>query len=129
MRIHCPPVVALTVSLFFANGPARLHAADAGPAGGFDAAGMAAKRADDLLAQMTLDEKLLYIGGTNSFYIRAIPRLNLPAIKMSDGPMAARNDGPTPRRIRAASRWRRRGTPTWRKKSATRWAATAAPAG
>ena len=44
---------------------------------------------------MTLEEKLDYIGGTKGFYIRAIDRLAVPPIKMSDGPMAARNDGPT----------------------------------
>ncbi len=68
----------------------------------------AEKRAEDLLAQMTLDEKMAYIGGTNNFYIRAIPRLDLPAIKMSDGPMAARNDGPTtayPAGIALAATW------------------------
>ena len=60
-----------------------------------DPAQPAEKRAEALLAQMTLEEKLDYIGGTNGFYIRAIERLGIPAIKMSDGPVAARNDGPT----------------------------------
>jgi len=68
------------------------------------------KRADDLLARMTLEEKLDYIGGTNRFYIRAIERLNVPAIKMSDGPMGSRNDGPTtcyPAGIALAATWDR----------------------
>jgi len=75
---------------------------------GVDAMPSAGKRAEDLLSQMTQDEKLAYIGGTNNFYIRAIPRLDLPAIKMSDGPMAARNDGPTtayPGGIALAATW------------------------
>ena len=68
------------------------------------------KRVDDLLAKMTLDEKLNYIGGTNDFYIRAIERLGVPAIKMSDGPMGSRNDGPTtcyPAGIALAATWDR----------------------
>jgi beta-glucosidase len=68
------------------------------------------KRVDDLLAKMTLDEKLNYIGGTNDFDIRAIERLGVPAIKMSDGPMGSRNDGPTtcyPAGISLAATWDR----------------------
>ncbi|MGD0614776.1 MAG: glycoside hydrolase family 3 C-terminal domain-containing protein, partial [Verrucomicrobiota bacterium] len=53
------------------------------------------KRVDDLLPRLTLEEKIDYIGGTNGFYIMAIERLGIPAIKMSDGPMGSRNDGPT----------------------------------
>jgi beta-glucosidase len=53
------------------------------------------KRVEDLLPRMTLEEKISYIGGTRDFYIRAIDRLRIPAIKMSDGPMGSRNDGPT----------------------------------
>jgi len=45
-----------------------------------------AARASSLLAAMTLDEKLAYIGGEEPLYIRAIPRLHLPRIVMSDGP-------------------------------------------
>ena len=74
------------------------------------AAQSAEKRAEALLSQMTLAEKIDYLGGLNGSCIRAIERLGIPAIKMSDGPMAARNDGPTtayPAGIALSATWDR----------------------
>ena len=40
--------------------------------------------ADSVLALMTLDEKIAYIGGDRSFFLRPIPRLNLSEVYMTD---------------------------------------------
>lgn len=53
------------------------------------------KRARAILKQMTLDEKLDCLGGVDDFYIRGIPRLGLPPLKMADGPLGVRNLGPS----------------------------------
>lgn len=67
-------------------------------------------RAAALVDRMTLDEKLDYIGGFNKFYIRAIPRLGIPQIRMADGPQGVRNETRStmfPCGIAAAAAWDR----------------------
>lgn len=52
-------------------------------------------RVDSLLKQLTLEEKVDLIGGVDDFYIRAIPKIGLPRLKMADGPVGVRNYGPS----------------------------------
>ena len=49
-------------------------------------------RARKLVARMTLEEKIDYIGGYNTFFIRSVERLGIPEIRMADGPQGVRND-------------------------------------
>jgi beta-glucosidase len=53
----------------------------------------AGERAELILRQMTLDEKIDYIGGVDDFFVRDIPRLGVPRFKMADGPIGVRNYG------------------------------------
>ena len=67
-----------------------------------------ADRAEKILRQMTLEEKVAYVGGLNDFYVRPIQRLNVPELKMSDGPIGLRNDGKStayPAGIALAASW------------------------
>src|SRR5436853_1281916 len=51
-------------------------------------------RVEAILSQMTLEEKIDMLGGVDNFYIRAMPRLGVPRLKMADGPIGVRNYGP-----------------------------------
>lgn len=67
-------------------------------------------RAAEIVRQMTLDEKIDYIGGYENWFIRGIERLGLPAVKMADGPQGVRNDTKStlyPSGIAAAATWDR----------------------
>ena len=52
------------------------------------------QRVESLLSQMTLEEKIDLLGGVDGFFIRDLPRLNWPRLKMADGPVGVRNFGP-----------------------------------
>jgi beta-glucosidase len=52
------------------------------------------RRVDSILSQMTLDEKVDLIAGIDFMYLRGVPRLGVPRLRMADGPMGVRNDGP-----------------------------------
>jgi beta-glucosidase len=66
------------------------------------------KRVESILKQMTLDEKLEIIGGINDFFTRPNPRLGIPSLKMSDGPMGVHSYGLTtayPASVALAASW------------------------
>ena len=48
------------------------------------------RRVDDLLAQLTLDEKASLTAGADLWHTRPVPRLGIPALVLSDGPSGAR---------------------------------------
>ena len=65
-------------------------------------------RAAAIVKQMTLEEKIAYIGGHDSWYVRAIDRLGLPAVRMADGPQGVRNNTKStlyPSGVAAAATW------------------------
>ena len=67
-------------------------------------------RVDSILSKMTLDDKLEIIGGINDFFTRPNPRLGIPSLKMSDGPMGVHDYGLTtayPAGIALAASWDR----------------------
>jgi beta-glucosidase len=53
------------------------------------------RRVDKLLGQLTLEEKVDLLGGVDDFYVRAMPKIGLPRLKMADGPFGVRNYGPS----------------------------------
>ena len=63
---------------------------------------------DSILEQMTLEEKIDLLAGVDFFYLRGVPRLGVPRLRMIDGPMGVRNDGPAtafPGGIALAATW------------------------
>jgi beta-glucosidase len=53
------------------------------------------RRADELLAKLTLEQKIKLIGGVDGMFTHAMPQIGLPRLKMSDGPVGVRVWGPS----------------------------------
>jgi beta-glucosidase len=85
-KLLCSSFVLLSLVV---NVVPRAHAQTAPHAGASVEA-----RVDAILNRMTLEEKIDLLGGTDGFFVRAIPRLKVPRLKMADGPMGVRNFGP-----------------------------------
>jgi beta-glucosidase len=86
MRKLLSSTVAL-LSLLVNLGPPVVAQAPAPPTQGVE------QRVEALLKQLTLEEKIDLLGGVDDFFVRAVPRLNLPRLKMADGPVGVRNFG------------------------------------
>jgi len=90
MRNRCSVTTLLLVlCLTVISGPAQTSAPAHSPS-----AAAVDSRVESLLRQMTLEEKVDLLGGVDGFFIRGIPRLGLPRLKMADGPLGVRNYGP-----------------------------------
>ncbi len=50
------------------------------------------KKIEDLVSQLTLDEKIGMIHGDGLFCTKGVERLGIPEVTMSDGPMGVRNE-------------------------------------
>ncbi|GAC1400938.1 MAG: glycoside hydrolase family 3 C-terminal domain-containing protein [Ktedonobacteraceae bacterium] len=57
---------------------------------------------EELLSQMTLQEKVAILSGTNDWYTVPVDRLGIPALKMTDGPNGARGAGGFSSGVKAA---------------------------
>ncbi len=68
------------------------------------------ERVESILSEMTIEEKIDLLAGVDFFYLRGVPRLGVPRMRMIDGPMGVRNDGPAtayPGGIGLAATWNR----------------------
>jgi beta-glucosidase len=88
MRKSLCTAVTLLSLLFNVFPPARAQTSTPPAAGGVES------RVESILKQMTLEEKIDLLSGTDGFFVRDIPRLKVPRLKMADGPLGVRNFGP-----------------------------------
>ncbi len=68
------------------------------------------RQVNQWLSQMTMTEKIDLIGGSKGFFIKGVPRLGIPQVEMSDGPLGIRAHGKStafPAAIVLAAGWDR----------------------
>ncbi|WP_353067164.1 glycoside hydrolase family 3 C-terminal domain-containing protein [Tunturibacter psychrotolerans] len=88
MRLTLSAAVLVAYRPGFAQAPHTLDAAEE-------------QKVDSLVKQMTLRQKLDYIGGTG-FGVRGVPSLGIPPLEMSDGPYGTRSNSGFPSTTYAA---------------------------
>ncbi|NYF91102.1 glycoside hydrolase family 3 protein [Tunturibacter empetritectus] len=81
-KLALSATVAILCAPVFAQAPHPVDAAEQ-------------QRVDAMVKQMTLQQKLDYIGGTG-FGVRAVPSAGIPALDMSDGPFGTRSNSGFP---------------------------------
>ncbi|HEX2594386.1 MAG TPA: glycoside hydrolase family 3 C-terminal domain-containing protein [Rhizomicrobium sp.] len=54
------------------------------------------ERVEDLLGQMTLEEKVTLMAGAEAFALHGVPRLDVPGLKLTDGPTGVRSNAGKP---------------------------------
>lgn len=65
-------------------------------------------RINQVLANLSLEQKITVLGGIEGFNVREIPGSNLPVLRMADGPVGVRNFGPAiayPAGVTLAAAW------------------------
>src|SRR6201992_298100 len=61
------------------------------------------RRVESSLSKRTPEERIDMLGGVDGFFVRDVPRLGLPRLKMADGPLGVRNYGPATARAGGVS--------------------------
>jgi len=89
---------------------------------------MTKRKINDTISKLTLEEKINLLSGSTMMDSTGIPRLGIPAFRMSDGPMGAHIPPPSTA-YAAALGWRRAGTASWRSRLGHRSAGTRGRAG